>query len=649
MKGSIILFFFVVVFQNIGFGQKKTWKSEDLLRIELETWFDLFSISSNWVNSTNDDANIQFSRNGLAGIGGAWWPVYINGVQVETEAWGTNSLHIIPFDISQLDSVVIIEKPMVYEGVFTEKGGVFLYMKDNEEGLRSEGSISFGSNSGDPGPYAYTEHISPNSERIGPFINGQISYRDNKFGIKVGGSHTTHPLTDNLLAYARLKPFKHTVTPTSQVKIIKNSGFLKLNYSGEVFNHEILVGTSEAEDFIYTEVYTSEVPVSRNFSYASIQGNGEILKDLSFSYQAGYNQQRLENYPNKDDLWVSWNQDITSLKTSINQKFQRGTAQIGLEYKFFSLKDDLSGNRLNMNNISSVYFIDYQLSKKINVFYSGKLSRNEDYDLKNHTGLNYKISNTNTFYMEGSYSQRSPAEDNSIWYWIAKKGFGSDTLSAFDDVQLTYNPIYKDIRFGWKTNKENLLLSVSAVFSKHVNEYFADIDLNLNEKGEIFPESFNFINNYSADFFRIPIRINLNHNKTFQEFRFTWSRQVSGNRKFFSMLPKHKFIYSINWKPESSLKIWARLQIQSRTSWANLESLDGKEIRLQRFGTVSTYSYDTNFNTRALLDLGFKKYLWEEKLAFSIDLRNITDQFYRKNPLSREHRFTFFLKTSFLF
>lgn len=241
-------------------------------------------------------------------------------------------------------------------------------MKDNEEGLRSEGSISFGSNSGDPVPYAYTEHISPNSERIGPFINGQISYRDNKFGIKVGGSHTTHPLTDNLLAYARLKPFKHTVTPTSQVKIIKNSGFLKLDYSGEVFNHEILAGTSEAEDFIYTEVYTSEVPVSRNFSYASIQGNGEILKDLSFSYQAGYNQQRLENYPNKDDLWVSWNQDITSLKTSINQKFQRGIAQIGLEYKFFSLKDDLSGNRLNMNNISSVYFIDYQLSKKLACF-----------------------------------------------------------------------------------------------------------------------------------------------------------------------------------------------------------------------------------------------------------------------------------------
>lgn len=646
MKYFLILFLFGASICYPVSAQTTVWRADDLYKAEIETWFDLFSLTSGWNNTTNNDAGIQFSRNGLAGLGGAWWPIHVNGVRVETQAWDTKSMYLLPFNLSQLDSVVVVEEPMLYDGVFTEKGGVFLYTKKPKIGFQTEGNFSFGNKSGDPGPYVYTEHISPNVERVGPISDAVISFRNQKFGIQGGGSFLYRAPSDDLLHYLRSIPYEHSsVSRWEQVKIPSYSGFLEANYFKENATHSVLLGGTKTEDYLYTNVYSLEVPVDRSFGFISLQGNGSIAENFSMSYKFGHNIQRTSSYPNKRDYWLNWNQDITSAKVKLVQKFRKGHQSVWLQGELLSLRDGLAEKNLSSKVFSPSYAILYNLTDNIEVEYNGKAVHIEETALKHRAGLKINFSDRRqNISMYLSHSGRLPGEDNSLWFWVSEKGFAQDTLKDIANVVLPDKSKYMSAKLGWQLTLDKLSLSVAGVLSKHEDEYIPYVEVML-DRNTTVRKDFNFINDFDATFFRLPLKFNYNiNNKIYQQLNYTYSKQLYGREEVFSMLPTHRVSYFLNWKPVQSLKLWTRIQAQSSSSWSYLSSLDEVEVTGGRLGGTFSDTYDTDSASRLLIDIGMKKYIWDQKLAFSIDLRNVLDQHFRYAPLSSENRFTLFLK-----
>lgn len=643
---ALVLLGWLILCPEIN-AQKTVWTSEDLKKVEIETWFDLFSLSSNWVNASVDDANIQHSMNGLAGVGGAWWGVYVNGIKLNTQAWDSQSPHLIPFSISQADSVVIIEEPMLYDGVFTEKGGIFIYTKKMQEGWSVDGNFSFGNNSGDPGPFLYTEYASQNVERVGPVADARLSYRTKRFGVKAGGSLYYHSLTDNDLTYRRLVPFEYGGHPYRQVKIISNAGFLEADLTTGIVTHQIQAGGSSVEDYLFSNIYGVEIPVERTFEFAAYMGKIEISDALNISYQASLNEQDTENFPNKDNRWLGWRQDVSSAKGSIQHFFKKGVHEVGIETENITLFDDLSSKNLSENKVGIFYSNDVRINSRINLRYAGKLALAESAAIKNKGTLQFRLFKNHTIKLSGTYSERMPSEDNSLWYWIKKKGFASDTLDVEAFNPLPNKSIYKQAELTWISSFKQSEVLISTELIENQNEYILDYSLSGNGRSTK-TGNINYLNNFDATYFRVPVQlknnslVNIHH-----KLSYTFTHKLSGNEGVTD-IPEHRFQYYMNWKPVESLKLWMRIQAQSAMNWRPVNPIDGREIvwiGSGRFeGGEIRSTYHANTDARFIVDIGIKKYFWDQRMAFSLDMRNITDQHFKYHPLSQTHRLTLFLK-----
>lgn len=649
MRLPVLLLLAYIWSIDLASAQKTIWKADDLHRVEINSWFDLFSLSPNWINATNDDASFQHSRNGLAGLGGAWWPVYVNGTKLNTQSWDVQSLHLIPFTISQLDSAVMVEQPVLYEGVFTEKGAVFLYTGETKKGWGVQGNLSFGNKSGDPGPFVYTELVTPNIERVGPVADGQISYRAQNFGVKASGALFYHALTDNLLQYRRLIPFEFGGEEYKyrQVKIISHSGFVEADYTNAGFRHHIQAGASKAEDYLFADIYGVEIPVERSLGFAAVQGAGEIFEDIGFSYQISHNSHHTESFSNKDDRWLNWKQQTSEIENAITHRYDKGYQEIGFAAEFLNLNDELNNQDLTTQLFSLHHKVRYRFLHWLSLHSNLKLVTAEEPVLKQNVGFEFHLSKTNRLLLQSTYSERLPAEDNSLWYWVSQHGFAGDTLAEFDFGELPARSKFIKSSLGWNTSiPEKGTFSAALEFIQHLDEYLFAVQIvsngNSTETGEV-----DFLSDLDASFIRIPVKLEVEViPNLFQAAGYTWNQQQSGSEDFHSMVPAHRFTYTINWKPVQSFKVWSRIQAQSETSWNALQALNGRVVISRRLGGEVSDTYYSDSAARFLWDVGIKKYFWNQRIDVSMDLRNITDQHFRYHPLSEMHRFTLFLKAS---
>lgn len=622
-------------------AQKTVWKADDLNRHEVETLHDIFTLTSGWNNASNDDATIQFSRNALAGPGGAWWPVYLNGTELNVQNWNTQSLHTIPVSINQLDSVVIIESPMLYKGTFTEKGGIFLYSSRAERGVHAQGNMVFGNRSGDPGPFVYTEYATRNIERLGPFADAQLSFRSENYGIQAGFKHFVHAITD-VFQYRRLTPFEFGEGTHRHEKIRSTSIFANGDISTDIFYHEVQAGYSESTDFLFTEIYGTEIPIDQKFGFIALSGLAKMNENVALNYKFSYNSNNTKEYPNKEDRWLRWNQQVTAGKTSISHHFENGSQQVGFEANFFGLEDEESANRtLNMQLYKAFHSINYRLGSGLQAYSNFSTIKAKKLAIKMNLGFNYQTRSISSFYLDASYSQRLPEEDNSLWFWMENKGFGADTLADYQLSDLPTRVKFLQTKLGWKaTISEQFNFDIYMVWSRNIDEYIMNYKLEPNgsriESGE-----FDFINNLEASFLSIPLKISSEILPSLhQSLTYTWTHQLSGNNTLFDMMPNHKFSSNLKWKPVDSFLIWTRFQAQSATNWALAEPIDGLEVRAN-FNQSEFYSS----RTAALFqwDLGIKKYFWNHRVAFSLDMKNINNQNYRNHPVGPRNAFTAFL------
>ncbi|MEX0721936.1 MAG: hypothetical protein WD059_14770 [Balneolaceae bacterium] len=622
-------------------AQKTVWRADDLNRQEIQNLYDIFSITSSWINASSDDATVQFSRNGLAGQGGAWWPVFLNGTRLHQQIWDTQSLHVVPVTIAQLDSVVIIESPMLYNGSFTEKGGIFLYTKAMEEGVQAQGNLFFGNRSGDPGPFAYTDFATRNIERLGPVADAQVSYRNTNYGVQAGFKHFVHAVTD-ALQYRRLTPFEFGEGSHRHEKIRSTSFYVNGDVKTGIFTHQIQSGLTESTDFLFTNLYGTEIPIDRKWGFISLDGSGEINKNIEVSYGFNHNSNNIKEYPNKENRWLRWNQQVNTGKVSITHHFDKGFHQVGIEADFYRLKGEKSAKRtLHTQTLKAFHQTVYKFNNGLSTHTNMQVVKGENAAFKGNGGVRYKINFTHTLLFDATYSQRLPEEDNSLWYWMAEKGFGSDTLVNFQPSELPTRTKFLQAKLGWESSlSEHFDFDLSLVLSRNIDEYGMDYKIIPNGR-RIESGEFNFINDLDASFFRMPINLRIDILPSIrQTFSYTQTHQLSGNEALFDMIPTHRLSTNLKWKPVDSFLLWTRFQAQSALKWALAEPIDGMEVRVN---PLQTETYSSTTAPRFQWDMGIKKYFWERRVAFSLDMQNIGDQKFRNHPVSPRHAFTLFL------
>jgi hypothetical protein len=196
------------------------------------------------------------------------WIVVVNGQRVQTALLGAHLLELLPISVGQIDSVVFTRGPTIYGGAPVARGVMSIFSRRPRQGVNGEVTYQHGDESGDPGPYRYTELASPNLEKIGPFAHGDIGWASPTWDVDAGVHIASLNITDTLITsrfpastFARLRPDVVSITPTFHAGIDALGG-----------RHEMFASYGDQRGLLFVPTQRSEQSLKTKSGYVGLDG-----------------------------------------------------------------------------------------------------------------------------------------------------------------------------------------------------------------------------------------------------------------------------------------------------------------------------------------------------------------------------------------
>lgn len=192
---------------------------------------------------------------------------------------------------------------------------------------------------------------------------------------------------------------------------------------------------------------------------------------------------------------------------------------------------------------------------------------------------------------------------------------------------------------------EALNLKSRIAISRYLDEYAPAHTLVSRENRYIETGTFSFHTHVDAVELTIPAELAYKSSDAITGTAgYRWNRLLSGPAYFWERTPEHRFNGRLSWRPVKSFDIWTKVDIRSSTNWKSVRSLDGETLRTSYGMTEVTYR--SALKGRMRWDAGFNKRIWDERVAFRLQVLNLLNETYRKHPLGPKQAFTVFLGMS---
>ncbi|MDX1419504.1 MAG: Plug domain-containing protein [Rubricoccaceae bacterium] len=120
---------------------------------------------------------------GLGVPGDAAVPVVlVDGVPADLWAFGAPDLEELPLPLPSIARITYCPAPAPVAGLWASRGTLRFETHAPEPGLSTRGAWQIGNETGDPGPYRYTERETPNVDKSGPDVEGAAQYEAGPVG-----------------------------------------------------------------------------------------------------------------------------------------------------------------------------------------------------------------------------------------------------------------------------------------------------------------------------------------------------------------------------------------------------------------------------------------------------------------------------------
>lgn len=209
------------------------------------------------------------------------WIVTVDGQRVPTDMFGLHLLELLPISAGQIDSVVFTPGPTIYAGVPVTRGVMSIFSRSTRPGLNAELTYQHGDESGDPGPYRYTNLSSPNVEKIGPFIHADIGWRGSTWDIDAGVHAASLNITDTLISsrfspttFAGVQPDVIAITPTFRAGVEGLGG-----------RHEVMASYGEQRGLLFISPQRIEQSLRTTDSYIGVAGSLTAIASTAVTYE----------------------------------------------------------------------------------------------------------------------------------------------------------------------------------------------------------------------------------------------------------------------------------------------------------------------------------------------------------------------------
>jgi hypothetical protein len=623
----ILKVFFVLSFNSVYSQTSEVivLKSSDLEYISLTRLSDIYSILPQLDLYTTD----RYRHSSLYGSLFKNAPqniiILINGVQTNFGVWDKANLSQFPVHPNSIDSIVIKYLPTIYLGEYSSGILIDIITKKPPEDLSLIFTYATGNETGDPGPYRYTEYFSDNVDQFGPNTLITSSYGSERFNLTFSFIDQVSPTTDPAI----LKRVDDFVFQNYQVRYSgfsinasALSGFGKHNlFTAYTKTGQAVVGFEYGADLIFVDALSTEIPYeNESFLFSSgneiqIDNNKKLNFDLNLRYTDAEQSKFSEDLTfNSEDLW---------LHSKISYKFSAETFgfDIGSSFSYQNFQPRFSNSSISRNIPSFFTSLNFHTLKNLqhSMDFIYRVDNNSSglfFDIAN----KFRINETNCF----SLSIKAGNLFNNIGYSTNQGGINAFSTS----LMLAYN--YK--------LSQNTSVDAGINFISRSNLTFLLRDFIYNEPGRnienIQTQIFGSLKGIEGEYY-----LNI-YNRLFRNFEhklyYRYKSSLSGDeifKKIVERIPQHKIFYSIYYSPFNDLTGSLTLSYSSLQKWIEYRNIDTQDGL-----------YVSELKDNLLINLSLTKKFWDGKIKLSGMINNLLNNRIQQHPAGGTFDLTFFLK-----
>jgi len=635
----ILFILFIILFCS-SISKTEIITRDDIQQAGLLRLSDIFLLIDDWDCTTIDGITYQASPLGLNSYQHQDWKIFLNRIPIDIDIFGVKALDRIPVDLSQISLIRIYTEPMIYAGQKTTGGVINIYTKSFKPGFKANFRTGFGNETGDPGPYFYTDQSSPNIDKLGNIIAGGISnYKDSSY-IGISYKREIGYPTDQAM-FNRNNAIAGGYYPRQKLEAVCLE---QARYYSDFFISNIF-GISDFEDFYYLRQYGGEIPVKSRLVYFGSTGCIKYSYGRLIRYRFSYSANKPDYRNNSLNLDLNWKQETVRANIEADIGKGRATGIIGLWLNHFAVHSYYLPGENHITEATAYSALNFWFFKNLesNLGLIINFRKNESGFLARYKTL-YRFSKNKLLSFVLSYDKTLPEESKSIWYW-QKQGYSFlEENGVFYNITgnlKSSNKFTAKVTFGHGIPKRHEL-EIYAYFRSFSNiycegqflvsdQYYSapnNLIVNTDCSGQIVgvavKEKIKLPNKIRIDFF-VRYQQSLNNETLFEE---TWSS-----------VPKFRLSTTIYWNQLENYSFSSRIRYQGKTKWVDYDNTDNAINGIHNVIGVDPF---------VSIDLTAQKYFNNRKIRTSFSIRNLLNNKIKYHPIGAQFDLSYFAQIEFL-
>ena len=610
----IIIFVFLYGLFCIGGGYAETVHFDDLLNTSNFRFADFLQYSANVDVSSTDFYHWRIGINDLSGFHENGRAIMIDGHLYKPQAYGEKILNHLALSSMLIDSIEIIDSPEFISGNYSDRGIISIHTVKPQQGLNIYGNVLVGNESGDPGPYKYTDKSSPNVDKIG-HDNSFVIERGFRSGwLRLALFHQQHTFTDSAVC-KRITPMTNDWPGANKI-----AGSFDSRFFGKRWTHSISSSLVSSQPyFLYVDVLGREYPLRPTYFQWSYAGNKQDV----FKCYADYNLNQIRQCDNAIQSLEAYDHHSVDLRTDLLVANLFAPLRIGYQVSGdIYVSDDINTNgNFFSQGVNLELFPDRQnsASKILSslMYFNKRLAINVSFRNRQ------KIWNRGLLYCQLSMSQRHTGRDPFFQFW---RGPGKSLLSEHGLDLPDYPELYTfysgDI--GIITTLFTEIKADIRFFINHQQEHWWFKSPDSEPAGDLDTEKalFKFYNGAAAG-----VRINMNHRFSDIIHQKLSLKIRALEKKYTNYLPAIKLIYSVDCQPDRNFILFTNIIYQGRSYRTHYQLNSDVEEAEQ-----SVWITENNLAAGIWGEAGFNKWCWQRRLLVRVAIQNIANKRLQYHP-----------------
>ena len=267
--------------------------AEDITRAGVLRLSDILELADDWVGSSTEGYHWDIAPLGTSWEASPEWSLFIDGQLISLRALNRQSLNTLPIALSEICEVRLHATPVLIDGILAHGGAVQIVRCKPPKGLSLKGQIGAGNETGDPGPYKYTDLGGPNVDRTGPTVHGVLAGSSSSGYVRGMIAADEHHVTDPRIRSRVLQLYQGE----KDARII----YRAFDFDAYFLGHTVSAATSRTEDLLFTPIMGREIPVDREITFASMSSSRKLL-----GYSVSGSSTRLTTRENPESVSVDF-------------------------------------------------------------------------------------------------------------------------------------------------------------------------------------------------------------------------------------------------------------------------------------------------------------------------------------------------------